>query len=806
MNGKDDSGSSKKASPRQKKRPEYLGDFVTDNEIIDEACKPTSGKEPSGPGRKIFKDDIYDCIEMLFNGSTIDTVTRHIKGIIGKDDFRKSLSRMNNADRECLKAKQLAKDNNTTSNELQNYIGKEERKDPNTGDKKLISGFKSETEYKNTLEDPVEAVARYKNTAYENTGSENMVNALKEFPMIKPYSGTERTSFFNEHYKDNNDGDINQSGVISARMLKDKYPEYYPKNIVIKEGDPYGIKSFQLNINPTHYGVCGTCWLCGETVYYYQGEYETTSCGDCEHVAGMVVSMLSGLLAYQQKELMVYGYQPSHVHCNMYKSDYITIKFEGGLWVPDEDSIDIIVNKILIDDAVHAGEYCPMLKARFQKAITSSKPETKNPLAGTIYGKHEDNIYDEEIVNDYEADCKYVINDHSVALCYAINEHYGLNNTEKSESQKMSEWVDTIASFFKQNPSSGTTSGGMDGDGDEGENPGDKKRPAEEMSKSAPGTPEYTSTSNGPSYATPVQSRIQGPMITPGGIPRGFPTNVGQTGTGESGALFHAAEYLSAKQAAEDIAAAAEQAAYHQQRQLAGHTLNLFNAAVMLLYMNKDSSFMECMRDAGIRLRQPAETKEEHARGEGEEDEDLTEREEFTQESVIEVSPPPEEYNTQQYYDNYKQLVDEFRGNGGDGDGCNHVIYIYYPNQALRDYMNTENYKNDIQIETGSSNSGPNDCFETIVERVLCSRHQQKIDEGDTQLHVYVPTINNLQENNMKEGELPGGMLKKPKQRKTRKHNQKKKKRTIRKNKQQQHTKRSKRTSKKKSHKKSNKK
>jgi hypothetical protein len=48
-----------------------------------------------------------------------------------------------------------------------------------------------------------------------------------------------------------------------------------------------------------------------------------------------------------------------------------------------------------------------------------------------------------------------------------------------------------------------------------------------------------------------------------------------------------------------------------------------------------------------------------------------------------------------------------------------------------------------------------------------------------------------------------GGMLKRPKQRKTRKLNAKKKKRTIRKNK--QHTKRSKRTFKKKSNKKSTK-
>ena len=137
----------------------------------------------------------------------------------------------------------------------------------------------------------------------------------------------------------------------------------------------------------------------------------------------------------------------------------------------------------------------------------------------------------------------------------------------------------------------------------------------------------------------------------------------------------------------------------------------------------------------------------------------------------------------------------------------------------LFNYMKTEDYMQDIQIENGSTSSGEKDdsndesnyCFEDIAKCVLCNRHQQKINEGDTQLHIYVPAINETTaatetaSTETTSTGTHGGMLKPPKQRKTRKHNQKKKKRTIRKNK-QQHTKRSKRTSKKKSHKKSNKK
>ena len=763
MNGKEESGSSEIASPRQRTRPAYLTDFVTDNEIIDEACKRTKGH--SGPGRDIFKDDIYHCIRRIFNGDRIDAVTDDIKNKIGNENrkIRTVLNKMDNPDAECERAK--------------NNIPQEQ-------DSMELKKYKNIKFRKEQIGNPI------KGSPIEEI--------VEKYPIIKTYTGTERTSFINNHYKDQH-----VQVPENVKTIRDMLLTYNATDIKHDE-KTRGIKSFKIDIKPEAYDECGKCWLCDEMVYYYRSESarESTSCGDCEHVAGIVVGMLTGLLAYQNQDLMVYGYQPSHVHCNRFKNDDITIMFDAGRgkWVPDEVNIDKIVDWILIDDAVHKSEYCPMLKERFRNAIREK--------GMTIYNRYQnDEQYHSDIVKEYKDKCKNSIMKHSASLCDKINRHYGLNNKEKSESQKMSEWVDTIASFFKQNPSSGTTFGGMDGDeGEDEDGNGGQKRHAEDISKSAPGTPDYdTSTNNGPS-ATPVQSRKLRQIGTPGG----FPPGVGQGGPGESGAIFHTEEYLTTQQAAAEQAAAeqaaaeqaaAAQSAYDQQRQLAGHTLNLFNAAVMLLYMNKDSSFVECMHDAGIRLGQLAKKTEEDARRE--KDEGYTQGEDFTQESVIEVSPPPEEYNTQQYYDNYKKLVDEFRSNGGygdsDSDGCVHVIYIYNPDGEIK--------QDGIQIDTGSSNSGPNDCFETIVERVLCSRHQQKIYEGDTQLHLYVPTINDLQVDDRKQGGPHGGMLKPPKQRKTRKDNQKKKKRTIRKNKQQQQqTNRSKRTFKKKSHKNSKKK
>ena len=458
MNGKEDSG---QKATRQRTRPAHLDGFETDLERIDEACKPDN-KQKGGPGREIFKDDIYECIHRIFKGDSIGDVTNYIQGIIGAGKkIRTVLNKMDDPDRECGKAKtraeELAKElaergEGTSDANIINYKGRGVRIDKADGNKHNIND------------------------------NEAMHTALSEFPIIKKYTGTERTSFFNKHYENLPSGDINQPGRTSELMLIDEYKKYEPSNIVINDdtNTPYGIKSFELNVNPTHYGYCGDCWLCNEPVYYYHGKLETTSCGDCEHVAGIVAGMLTGLLAYQKGPLMGYGYQPSHVHCNRFKNDDITIMFENGEWTPDTVSINKIVEYIANDDAVYSSEYCPMLKTRFKEAIN---PETRR----TIYDKFQnDEQYIDDVVSKYKKKCTTSITKHSQLLCKAINDRYDLlNNTGKSEMQQTSEWVNTIASFFKHNPppkqtaSSGKMSGGMDGDGPnkmDGDGPNKRKK------------------------------------------------------------------------------------------------------------------------------------------------------------------------------------------------------------------------------------------------------------------------------------------------------------------------------------------
>ena len=539
---------------------------------------------------------------------------------------------------------------------------------------------------------------------------------------------------------------------------------------------------------------------------------------------------------------------------------------------------------------------------------------------------------------------------HSRALCNAINNHYGVNNINE-ESLQTSEWVNTIASFFKQNPppkqtaSQGTTLGGMEGVpplwGMDGAPPLWKKL-RDEKSGSRPGTPMNTSN------FSPERVRKQNNKETPYSNKKlaqhkhrvssiiqslqkllrrlqvaeyqlqiaveaaeyqlqiATDDQLQQAASAASAAVAEAASAASAVEiqlqqiaavenqlqqiataAAENLvqqvaseaavlakaasaaaelaeaaghhlnqalgaAEAAEQANHHQRR-LAGHTLNLLNAAVMLLYIHPELSFMECMRQAGIKLREPAKGKqgmdEAH---EYNDEEGSTQKEDFSQNSATgltadfnDTQTSPEYYNTLQYYENYKMLVNEFKikvedaknatGDKDDGDGgddpipdCVPVLYIYDPSQELSGYIKTPEYTNDdIKIEyptkdsgkKGNNNDESNYCFDHIAKCILCKRHQDKIKNGDTQLHIYVPKINKrttstgttstgtTSTGTTSTGTTStgtyGGMLKRPKQRKTRKHNTKKKKRTIRKNK--QHTKRLKRTFKKKSHKKSTK-
>jgi hypothetical protein len=118
-------------------------------------------------------------------------------------------------------------------------------------------------------------------------------------------------------------------------------------------------------------GYCGNCWLCGFPVYFYFDEDERplyTPCGECDHIGGIVASLLSGMLTTTgKKEDYIYNYGTSHVHCNRSKSDYLSMKFDrnNNMWVVDENGI-VLIAKAIINNETHIDEYDPEFKAELE--------------------------------------------------------------------------------------------------------------------------------------------------------------------------------------------------------------------------------------------------------------------------------------------------------------------------------------------------------------------------------------------------------------------------------------------------------
>ena len=743
MGDKDSSQTTTRRFPR---RPSWLNTYETDDDIIKEACKRTTGVKGNSQ-KDLFKDDIYDCIHRLFKGHPVQTVRNYIKNKIGDDTrkIRTVLNKMNNPDAECERAKNNIPEGQY-SMELKKYKNINFRKDETNG--VLIK------------ESPIEEI-------------------VEEYPIIKKYTGTERTSFINEHYK-------KQRLPTIIRTIENMLKKKNATNIIIDEGTGK-IKSFEIDIKPDFYEECGKCWLCNEMVYYYRSNSanEATSCGDCEHVAGIIIGMLTGLLAYQKQEIMVYGYQPSHIHCNRFKSDDITIKFENNLWVPDQNSIEKIVQWIANDDDIHKSEYCPQFKKRLFGAIDYEKSTiTRDKHSRDIIYDKSSIKYDEKVVEEYKTKCRNSIQDYTSELCTKINDHYGLTGTIP-DSQKMSVWCDIIASLFK--PAHPSILNGGSGKEKPGSSPVGSRRKVDQLSRSDHNSPARVNKTGAEiPHVSPANTRRITTTTTPAIVRKGKETGEEmeeETGEGK-GDIFGV---RSIKKGEEE-----EETGKKTIQELAGHTLNLLTVAGMLHIVNGES-FKECMLKAGNILEARGKKEEGHSHGDSQ---GTTQGEEFTEDITdasntgSEGSDTAQVYNTLQYYEKYKNFIN------GKFKDCNHVIYISDPAQDLQNYMKSEHYRRDkITVEDGKTKSDSDqvyevddDCFATIYETILCEREDNRKIGG-------VPAE--------EEQDMLGGMLKTPKQRKTRKHNQKKEKKTTRKNK--QHTKNYKRTFKKKSHKKSNK-
>jgi hypothetical protein len=175
-------------------------------------------------------------------------------------------------------------------------------------------------------------------------------------------------------------------------------------------------------------GECGKCWMCGEVVYYYWHKDNHTSCGDCEHVAGIVPAMLAGMLAWQGLTgIMIQGYKPSHVHCNRYKSYHVPIKFntDDTQWNTDIDSTDSIVNKISPPTKIHKSEYCPYFKEVYTAA---QKTQSK--------------------INNYRQTAKENIKATADVLTNSINSTLRLNQGGTSED-KINAWANMISMMLE---------------------------------------------------------------------------------------------------------------------------------------------------------------------------------------------------------------------------------------------------------------------------------------------------------------------------------------------------------------------
>lgn len=119
-------------------------------------------------------------------------------------------------------------------------------------------------------------------------------------------------------------------------------------------------------------GYCGDCWICGLPVYFYFNEEFTTGCGECEHIGGIVASLLSGMLIASMRDEAVYNHGIAHPHCNQKKSDYLSMMFNNAnnRWVYSPQGTSDIVFRIFTPP-LHKNEYDPVFAATYRGWTTT---------------------------------------------------------------------------------------------------------------------------------------------------------------------------------------------------------------------------------------------------------------------------------------------------------------------------------------------------------------------------------------------------------------------------------------------------
>ena len=101
-------------------------------------------------------------------------------------------------------------------------------------------------------------------------------------------------------------------------------------------------------------GWCGDCWICCKPVWFYRGRWDTTICGQCEHIGAIVATFAAALTAAETTDASidptnaVSAYGTSHVWCNQVKSDLLTMKLtEIDGWQPDDITIRELAERVV---------------------------------------------------------------------------------------------------------------------------------------------------------------------------------------------------------------------------------------------------------------------------------------------------------------------------------------------------------------------------------------------------------------------------------------------------------------------------
>ena len=196
------------------------------------------------------------------------------------------------------------------------------------------------------------------------------------------------------------DGECKSARTIAMNAGETRAPayDYKDKNARAKSGTLFKSTERIITNNDqskgfisSKRGECGKCWLCGINVYHYKNNKgQETSCGDCEHIGGILAPFLTGMLTSSELDIQMWNYGSSHIHCNRQKSDTISMWFnpKTAMWELEKKEVKKLINAITEPNSnnkqFHASEYDYMFKRDFSTKLRNDKIKFKDEIYKNI--------------------------------------------------------------------------------------------------------------------------------------------------------------------------------------------------------------------------------------------------------------------------------------------------------------------------------------------------------------------------------------------------------------------------------------